>query len=132
MRVRMKARAAGPEQGHVFQPGDVVDVDETTALAWLNGGYAEAVATHDVERATAGAAERAILPGLGAEPVTAVKGIGRGMAARLGEVGIHTVWDLATDEAGPVRLAAGVSAETAQAWIDEAGMLCEPDENEGG
>lgn len=126
MRIRMKSRAAVPGRG-VLQPGEVVDVDEGTAVAWLNGGYAEAVATHDVERAVVEPQERerATLPGLGAEPATVVHGVGPATAARLAEADIHLVADMAAAEPAAVAAAAGVSDEKAAGWIEEARSLCE-------
>lgn len=42
MIVRMKSTAAGANG--LLLAGQVVDVDDVTAIAWLNGGYAEPVA----------------------------------------------------------------------------------------
>ena len=118
MRVRMKTRAAAPGQDAVYQPGQVVDVDDETAVAWLNGGYAEAV-KRGVERA---------VTGLGAEPATAIDGIGPATAMRLEGAGVGTrVHDLAGLEPAALAEAAGVNEDRAAGWIDEARMLCEED-----
>jgi hypothetical protein len=57
MKVRMLSTAAGVDG--CLMAGQVVDVDPETAVAWLNGGYAEPVA-QPAERATIVPEEKAI------------------------------------------------------------------------
>lgn len=128
MRIRMKARAAGPRG--VYFPGAVVrvpeDVDETTATAWLNGGFAEAVKVHDVERAVMPAPpEQAVVPAGNATrdegpDLQTISGIGPATARRLIAAGIGSAGALARAEAGAVASAAGTSQERAAEWIREA------------
>lgn len=129
MKIRMKTRAAGPGQNRAYQPGQVVEVDDKTAVAWLNGGYAEAV-KREAEAAVVAPGERAVLPGLGAEPVFAIRGIGKATARKLATVGVENVAGVAALEGRPLldaARAAGVSEETAAGWVEEARMLCEED-----
>lgn len=57
MRVRMMSTAAGADG--LFVAGQEVDVDDQTAIAWLNGGYAESVA-RQVEQAVVEPKEKAV------------------------------------------------------------------------
>lgn len=60
MRVKMLTTAAGPEG--VFPAGQVVDVDEKLAKAFIAGGYAEVVDKPIVESAVIEPPEKAVLP----------------------------------------------------------------------
>lgn len=64
MLVKMKSRAAWPEAGRVLQPGQVADVPDEMARAWIEGGYAEeatAEAAPEVEQADQAPKEKAVI-----------------------------------------------------------------------
>lgn len=133
MRVRMKTRAAAPGQNVVYQPGKVYEVDDATAVAWLNGGYAEAVKAGEMETTEKAKAETAERPkaadrepaGLADEPTKAIEGIGPKRALMLARVGLETIGDLAGADVAQVAEAAGVGEEEAARWVDDARVLCE-------
>ncbi len=115
MRVRMVTRAAGP--GHSYRPGQVVDLDPQTALAWLQAGYAEPIASTPAqqrEQAVKSPPERRNLE------LQDLPGIGPARATELRELGIFSVGALATADPELIASIDGVGLATARRWIEAA------------
>jgi predicted flap endonuclease-1-like 5' DNA nuclease len=93
----------------------VVDLDRETALAWLQAGYAEPIASTPAQRR-----EQAVKPPPERRDLELLPGIGPARAAELRELGIASVGALADAEPELIASIDGVGLATARRWIEAA------------
>lgn len=116
------AEAAGP--GAEQESTDVEDadpeVDEPDAEKTVEDEVADAEAEEEEETADEAAAADEAEADDDGTPVDEIKGIGPAYSERLGEIGIHTVADLAAADAADVAEQTTAPEKTVQKWIDRA------------
>ena len=128
MRVRVLRDGVYNNPQHKAQEARAGDIIEVAggwyALSLAADGYVERVDEDGPEETVETGPSEASTPGPEETPasvLTQIKGIGPGMAQRLGELGIWSLGDLAA--ADPAALAdalSGVSAKRAREWVEQA------------